>query len=244
MAYAWDGDDASYDGLILSAQHRFSKDYTVLFNYTYSHCLDYEDEVGEITGPGTIQNPFDPAANYGNCGFDVRHNIVASLVAHPPHFSNVWANRLLGEWQLSPIVSYNNGSWFSPLTNVDDSLTGVGNDRADQVLANPYLRETNANTHPWLNPAAYKPNPLGTFGNAGRNSLLGPSYFDIDADLSRLFQMPWSEHQRLELRFEFFNLGNNVNFENPTDDLNSSEFGEITSANPERILQVALKYYF
>jgi hypothetical protein len=35
-----------------------------------------------------------------------------------------------------------------------------------------------------------------------------------------------------------------VNFENPTDDLNSSEFGEITSANPERILQVALKYYF
>jgi hypothetical protein len=244
MAYTWDGDDASYDALVLSAQHRFSQHYTILANYTYSHCLDYEDEVGEITGPGTIQDPFDPAANYGNCGFNLTHNIVVSLVANSPHFGNLWANRLLGYWQLSPIISYNSGEWFNATTNVDDSLTGVDNDRPDQVLANPYLRETNTNTHLWLNPAAYIPNALGTFGDVGRDSVEGPPYFDIDADLSRFFQMPWNEHQRLEVRFEFFNLGNNVNFDNPTSGLNSSQFGEITGANSERILQFALKYYF
>ncbi len=243
-ALAWDGDDGSYDALVLSTQHRFSQNYTVIANYTYSHCLDYEDFEGELTGPGTVQNPFDPAADYGDCGFNVTHNLVVSFVANSPHFSNLWANRLLGYWQLSPIISYNSGEWVNLQTGVDDSLTGVGEDRPDQVSGSVYLRQTNTNTHLWVNPLAFKPNPTGTFGDAGRDTIEGPPYFDMDADVSRYFQMPWNEHQRLEVRFEFFNLGNNVDFENPTVGLNSAQFGEITSANNPRILQFALKYYF
>jgi hypothetical protein len=51
----------------------------------------------------------------------------------------------------------------------------------------------------------------GTYGNAGFNSLQGPSFFDMDATLSRYF--PIREHQRIELRFEFFNVLNHVNSE-------------------------------
>lgn len=238
MALTWDGASASYNALLLSARHRFSKHYTLLLNYTYSHNLDNTDFNGELSGP-TIQNPANPNADYGNSGFDLRNNFVASVVTTSPKFSNVWANRLLSNWQFSPIISYHSGFWFNPSTGVDNSMTGVGNDRPD-LVAQPYVRNTT--TRVWLNPSAYIPNPIGTFGNVGRNSVIGPHYFDVDADVSRFFQV--REHQRVELRFEFFNLGNNVNFDNPTTNLRSSNFGTILGANDPRILQFALKYYF
>jgi hypothetical protein len=109
------------------------------------------------------------------------------------------------------------------------------------VLTDPYLCETSGSLQ-WINAAAYAQNPAGTFGDAGRDSLLGPAYFDIDADVSRYF--PIREDQRLELRFEFFDLGNNVQFNNPNNTLTSTSFGRITSSQGTRILQFALKYYF
>ena len=80
------------------------------------------------------------------------------------------------------------------------------------------------------------------FGNAGYNSLIAPGYFDLDANLTRFFQI--RERQRFELRFEFFNLLNHTNFNIPVGTLSSSAFGKIQSANDPRILQFALKYSF
>ena len=84
--------------------------------------------------------------------------------------------------------------------------------------------------------------PLRSDGAAGRDSLLGPEYFDTDANVSRYF--PIRENQRLELRFEFFDLGNNIQFNNPNNTLTSTSFGRIASSQGTRILQFALKYYF
>jgi len=72
--------------------------------------------------------------------------------------------------------------------------------------------------------------------------VVGPNYFVIDASLSRFFWV--REGQRLEVRVEAFNLGNNVNFNNPTSALNSSNFGKILGAGDPRILQLAMKYHF
>jgi hypothetical protein len=73
--------------------------------------------------------------------------------------------------------------------------------------------------------------------------LAGPHYFDVDAALTRSFKI--REHQQLSLRFEFFNLGNNVNFSNPDNSLKDSTFGVISSDNGiPRTLQFALKYEF
>jgi hypothetical protein len=94
----------------------------------------------------------------------------------------------------------------------------------------------------WLNTSAFAANAPGAYGNAGFNSLQGPSFFGMDSDLSRFFQI--REGHRIELRFEFFNVLNHVNFANPTSNLHSSTFGEILSASDPRILQFALKYAF
>jgi hypothetical protein len=102
---------------------------------------------------------------------------------------------------------------------------------------------------------ALSPNPVGTFGNSGRNAFQGPGGLSVDVTLSRSF--PIQERLRLESRFEAFNVINHANFDNPTTAVNSSNFGLITetaqapggslllpSIGDPRILQFALKLHF
>jgi len=84
--------------------------------------------------------------------------------------------------------------------------------------------------------------PAGTFGNAGRTSLVAPGYFDVDASVTRSFNI--TERQRLELRFEFFNSLNHANFQAPDNYVSDASFGQILSDVSPRILQFAIKYTF
>jgi hypothetical protein len=233
------GSNGEYEALLLSAQHRFGNHYTILGNYTYSHCIDEGDFLGDMGGP-EYQDPHNRNADRGNCGFDLRQIFNLSFVATTPRFTNWWASRLLGNWQLAPIVSIHSGPWFPALTGTDNSLTGIGLDRPN-VVGNPYIRSTTGNLQ-WLNPTAFAPNALGAFGNAGNMALEGHGYFDVDTDVSRYFTV--RENQRLEVRFEFFNLGNNVNFSIPDNTLTDPTFGRILSDVSPRILQFALRYTF
>jgi hypothetical protein len=83
---------------------------------------------------------------------------------------------------------------------------------------------------------------LGTFGNAGYNSLIGPGFYNLDANLARV--IPIREQMKFELRFEFFNLLNHTNFSLPAATRSSSTFGKIQSAGDPRILQFAAKFKF
>jgi len=190
-------------------------------------------------GSEQYQNPYDRNADTAPCDFDLRHNSSTSLVYEVPRFMNRAVNQLLSQWRLGGLVSVHTGFPFTPTTGVDNSLTGVRQDRPN-VVGNPYVRNTN--TLIWIDPSAFVPNALGTFGNAGYNSVIGPGFFDIDANLTRSFQI--REHQRFELRFEFFNLLNHTNFSNPVSAKSSSTFGKIQSAADPRILQFAAKFEF
>jgi hypothetical protein len=238
ITQADDGANSSYNGLLLSLRHRFSSHYTVLANYTYSHCIAEGLVVGDLSAP-QYQNPYNRAGDRGNCRWDIRQSGNISMVAQAPHFANAWKSRLLSNWQLAPLVSLRTGLWFSPATGVDNSLTGVGLDRPN-VVGDPYIR--NSSTLQWLNPAAFVANPVGTFGNAGNDSLAGPKYFDVDLAFSRSFQV--LESHRLEVRFEAFNTLNHTNFSTPTTSLSSAQFGRISAAGAPRILQFAMKYSF
>jgi len=233
------GSNGQYEGVILKAQHRFSDNYTVLGNYTWSHCISEGDFQGDMGGPYT-QMPFNRNAERGNCSFDLRQIFNLTLIAQSPHFQNRWTNRLLGDWQLSPIVAYHTGIWFYPLDGFDNSLSAIGLDRPD-ALGNSYVRSTTGSLQ-WLNPGGFAVSPTGTFGNAGRCSLEAPGYFNIDAALSRYIRI--TERHRLELRFEFFNLLNHPNFQAPDNYITDATFGQILSDVSPRILQFALKYTF
>ena len=235
-----DGANANYNAVILKAQHRFSQNFTLLASYTYSHCLqDAQLVVNDIGNGPLYQNPLNRNADYGSCEYDLRQNFVASLVAVSPKFSTRWMNAAFGDWQLSPIISAHGGFPFNPTSGTDNSRTAQGVDRPN-IVGDPYVR--NLNTRVWLNTAAFVGNPVGTFGNAGWNSLRGPHYFDMDLSLSRWFTV--REAQRLQLRFEFFNVTNHVNFNNPSSGINVSTFGTIIGAGNPRIIQLAAKFIF
>ena len=233
------GANSEYNGLLLSARRRLSRNYTILANYTYSHCISEANFVGELAGAG-YQNPYNRDADRGNCAFDLRHIFNLSIVATSPVLKiNPWARAIMSNWQIAPIVSAHTGNPFTPLAGADNSMTGVGLDRPNAV-GNPY--ERNTATLLWLNPTAFTPNPIGTFGNAGTYSLSGPRYFNIDLAISRSFVI--RESQRLEVRFEAFNSTNHTHLAVPVSSENNARFGQITSAGDPRILQFAMKYHF
>jgi hypothetical protein len=236
-----DGVNTNYNALRVSAQHRFSHNFTVLSVYTWSHCLQNAETYGNRNniGSASYQNPNDRNADYGPCDFDLRHNFTTSLVYEVPKLGNRVENQLLGNWQLGTLLSAHSGFPFTPLTGVDNSLTGVRQDRTN-VLGDPYVRDKASLV--WINPNALPANLAGTFGNAGYNSLIGPRFFGFDANLTRAFQI--RERQRFELRFEFFNLLNHSNLSTPVSSRSSSAFGKIQSAGDPRILQLAAKFKF
>ena len=241
ITLADDGVNTNYNALRASAQHRFAMNFTVLSVYTWSHCMQNAETYGNRNniGSGQYQNPYNRNADTGPCDFDLRHNWSTSFVYEMPRLGGRTVNAVLAHWQLGTLLAVHTGFPFTPVTGVDNSLTGVRQDRPN-VVADPYVRDTKAQI--WINPAAFVASPLGTFGNAGYNSLIGPGFFNMDANLTRSF--PVRERQRFDLRFEFFNLLNHINFSLPVSSKNSATFGRILSAGDPRILQFAAKFVF
>ncbi len=236
-----DGVNTHYNALRVTGQHRFSHNYTVLAAYTFSQCFqDTETLANRVTG-NNESNPHNRDADYGPCDFDLRHNFVASSVYQSPTLGNRALDAAAGAWQIGFLLSYNNGFPFSPLTGTDASLSGVGLDRPNVVQgANPYVK--NLQTHAWLNATAFVINPPGTFGTAGMNSLRGPHFVNANANLNKLFTI--HDEQKLQVRFEWFNLFNHTNFQAPVNTFSSSSFGVIQAANAARIMQLGAKYIF
>jgi hypothetical protein len=80
-------------------------------------------------------------------------------------------------------------------------------------------------------------------GNSGRNTLRGYALFDTDLGVMKDFPL-WRESKQLEFRVELFDMFNKTNFQCPDSNLGDSGLGQITSAFPARIIQVALKFIF
>ncbi len=232
-----DGAHANYNGLLLSLNRRMHRNFSALANYTWSHCISESDASSEIGGG--YQNPDSRRGERGNCVVDQRHIFNLSMVASAPKFQHAMAQRVLGGWEASAIVTKRTGFWFSPVAGRDNSLTGINADRPDVVgtarLDDPSLTQ-------WFNTAAFTANQPGRFGNAARNLLQGPGGLTFDMALMK--RIAAGERHKVELRAEAFNLLNHPVFGNPRNSMADANFGRVLTANEPRILQFALKYSF
>ena len=83
---------------------------------------------------------------------------------------------------------------------------------------------------------------MGTFGDAGHNSLLAPGLVNFDIEVSRFFTL--FHETKFEFRVEAFNAFNHANFGVPDGNLQDSTFGQVLSAAAPRILELGAKYEF
>jgi hypothetical protein len=228
---------ANYHGMLLSAQRRFKDNLSVLSNWTLSRCMS-DPATTEITGP-TIVDPNNPDADYAYCASDRRHVINLSAVVRTPDFSNATARLLFSDWQLSPIVRWQSGNRSTITTGVDNALSGMGGQRAVQILDDPYGDKSAAN---YLNRAAFTNPAAGTYSDLAPFTVVNPSSFQNDFALTRTFRI--ADGRRLQFRWEVFNVINHVNLNPPVTALNSANFGRILTAGDPRIMQFALKFDF
>jgi len=99
------------------------------------------------------------------------------------------------------------------------------------------FQATNCN----FDPVTFAPSPdCGTFGTANRRFFHGPGFNNTDFGMTKIF--PIKEGMSVELRGEFFNIFNHLQFVNPSGNVSSANFGNITSARDARIGQVSAKF--
>lgn len=235
--------NSRYNSLRLNLEKRFSKGLTIVANYTRSRMLD---DIGPNGGSYSATNPLNRRFDYGVANDDVPNVF---------NFSGVWqipnaplhglANKILNGWELTALTNWRSGFPFTVFSNVDNSFSGVGSDRADYIGGKATLdpgRPHGELIQEYFNVNAFVPNAIGTFGNSGKNILRGPRSFNMDLGLIKDFAIV--ERIKVQFRAEFFNVFNNVNFGQPQNYLGSPATGQITSANSPRVLQFALKLAF
>ena len=226
----------TYHGMLLSAQKRLSGGLSALTNYTLSKCMS-DPATTEITGP-TIVDPTNPDLDYSYCDSDRRHVVNISLVARMPRWSNGVVGAIFSDWQVAPLLRWQSGSRFTVTTGVDNALSGMGGQRAVQVLEDVY---GDGSVNNYLNTAAFTSPAAGTYSTLKPNAFVGPSQFQNDLALTRTFRLA---DRGLQFRWEIFNVLNTANFNNPNASLNNSNFGRILTAGQPRIMQFAVKFDF
>jgi len=271
---AWDdGGTQGYNGMLLDMRWRRGQNFNVNANYTWSHCIGL---------PSGASNP-NPGQNYvhqsyqnngsgdrnldvGDCAVDRRQIFNTTVVAKTPKSANNAMRLAASDWSFSTIYQQRSGAPLTVFIGNDQALNGFQSNgatqRPNQVLASAYSDRSSLTNY--LNPAAFAVPTLGTYGNVGQSSIVGPGYWDWSEAVSREFQV--GETKRLEFRAEAFNVTNSLRRGNPGVTLTApNTFGRIlcsaatasatgcaaatSAAAPSisggpRIMQFALKYVF
>lgn len=237
-----------YHSMQLTLNRRFSKGFSVLANYTWAKSLDnYPSSSGEGLEVIPFYLPNADQMIYGPSNFDRRHRFVVSYVWELPKAAvdNKLLRGVLHGWQATGIGQYQTGAPFTVTSGRDNSLTGIGRDRAKLTGAS-FAPAAGSDKTVWFNSAAFAVNDVGTFGTMGRGAFNGPRLFSWDMGLFKNNKL--TEQVNVQFRAEFFNIFNQVNFNNPNTNVSGGGFGRITSTHPNagdpRIIQFGLKLLF
>ena len=241
---------SEYNSLQVLVNRRFSQNFQATLNYTHSKCTDDGAlGIGTINGalnttPGSVMDPYNQALDHGVCSYDLpdvlRINALYSLPFHK--------NRVVSGWQLTGIVSKYSGAPFTVGTGFSNTVDPNGDAPRPNYVAgcDPYAGAKTVQE--WFNPGCYVPAAPGTLGTAGRNTLRGPGFFDMD--LGVLKDTKLTERVNMQFRAEFFNILNHENFALPVlpEPLALNPTGGLITATNQgstpRQIQFALKLLF
>ena len=259
---------SNYNALQAKFEYR-GRTLTFLNSFTYGKAIDNAGQVLETanqSAPASPQDVNNPNNDRGPSGFDQRFNNTASAVWDVPvgkgrQFARNLPTPLefaIGGWQLTSTItltsgqplgiSYGDTQFF--LSDNQPSFLGGVSLRPNVVPGVPLKFPSNQQVFgggvQYLNPAAVSiPTANAPFGNLGRNAVYGYPLYQTDLGVHKSVPIkPLGEQGRLEFRAEFFNLFNKTNFQAPTIDRRSGNYGRVTSTFDPRGIQLALKLFF
>jgi hypothetical protein len=150
-----------------------------------------------------------------------------------------WKGALFKEWTIASQLAVGSGLPQTPIYFATVPGTGVtGTIRPDYTGAPIY----NAPAGLFLNPAAYVAPVPGQWGNAGRDSIIGPMTFGVNASLGRTFRL--NDRYNLDFRLDSTNVLNHVTYTSWNTVVNGAQFGLPAAANPMRSMQTSLRVRF
>ena len=222
--------DSWYRALIVEVRRRWHRGLQLQSSYTWSKAEDTTQNAtffsDSTTATTSAMPEFVPGYNKGLSDFHASHNWVTNFIWQVPRasvFSGVWDDALNG-WQVSGIVRLRSGNPLTPFLQSNRSRSqwapslgpGTGPDRPSYAPGRGPENAVIGRPDRWLDPTAFVLPAAGTFGDVGRNELIGPDLRTVDLAFSR--QWAWGasgSRGRIEARVEIFNLLNRANFGPP-----------------------------
>jgi hypothetical protein len=230
------GANENYNSLQVQIRKEFRGGGLINLAYTFSKSITDSSGWSEVP-----MDSYNAKRERGLSAFDRRNLLVLSYVYPLPFWRepNTWYRKVWGGWQLSGITTIETGLPVNITIQGDVAGTGVGGQRPN-VVGDPLL---NAHTvSRWFNPAAFAVPAAGTFGNLGRNAIIGPGANNWDFSVQKY--LAFTERVKLQYRAEMFNAPNHVSFWSVATTVGASNFGQVTGAMDPRTFQMVLKLLF
>ena len=251
-----------YNSLQAVLQKEMSKGLQYQVSYTFSKCMS--DNTGyygawnnALSASAYWQNIYDPKSEWAPCYYDATHVLSAYAVYELPvgrgkQFGsgmNKALDTVVGGWAVSPILTFRTGFPMPVQGASDESGTFSRGARADcnglpTITGETPITTPNVGGFQWFTNNGNFTNPgVGTFGDCSPQlgGLRGPHYTDVDMSLHKDFML--TERFRLQFRTDFINAFNHVQLNAPNMGLGAT-MGQVTSAQPPRNIQLALKLYY
>jgi hypothetical protein len=230
----------------LQVRRRLRNGVTATVQYTLAKS---EDDAAVLAGSAVsarqaAQDWRDLDAEWAPSNFDQRHQLTAQFqyttgvgVAGGALVGGV-RGALFKNWTIAAQMTTGSGTPFTPIVVSPARGTGL----TGTVRASTTGASTDAPDGYYANPGAYSAPGSGQWGDSGRNSLTGPSQFNLNTSISRTF--PWGSRVSLEWRLDATNVLNRVTYSTVENLVTSQYFGLPSATNPMRKIQSTVRLRF
>jgi hypothetical protein len=227
-------------------RRRLRNGFTASVQYTLAKADDNAASFqgANLSGTAFAQNWLDLDAEWGPSSFDQRHNVVAQVQyttgvgLRGGTLVDGWRGSIFKGWTVTSQLTTGSGMPLTPYYLTTTPGTGF----SGAVRASLTGASTNAPEGYYLNPAAYIKPAAGSWGDAGRNSVRGPSQFSMNAGITRTF--PWGQRYNLDWRIDATNVLNRVTYNSVYTLISSPQFGLPLGTNQMRKIQTSLRVRF
>jgi len=249
--FASNGHSIRHSGQI-QLRRRLRSGFTASAQYTFAKSIDdaplmASNQVASLNqvGPNIAQNWLNLRGERARSNFDQRHQLqvqgqyTTGVGVRGGTLLSGWKGAMFKDWTVASQLTIGSGTPLTPGYIASVSGTGVtGSLRPDFTGAPIYAAPAGL----FLNPAAYRLPAVGQWGNAGRNSITGPSQFSLNASMVRTFRV--GDRYNMDINVSAQNVLNHVTFTNWNTNITNAQFGLPVGPSQMRVIQTSARLRF